>query len=126
MAEALARIDTPLFIIDPLPNNCPVSLPERLPRFLQILRKAKPHTPILLVEPLVGDAAFVGRSTRRHKNLVLRDCIDAQRAAGMQGLHLAGYADWYAAMVVPLMPAIRMTWGLSDGASTGRAVRPLL
>ena len=98
MAEALARIDPLLYLVDCLPNNSATELTERLPKFLQILRQARPHTPIMLVEDrLFGGAAFQPQrgNDQRCKNHTLHAIIDDLRQSGMQGLHLAAHPDWF-------------------------------
>lgn len=98
VAEALGRIDTPLYIVDVIPNNSPEQLAERMPGFLDILCAARPTTPVLLVEDRqFGGASFVkGRSeTRRHGNTVLAKVVADARRRGLQNLHVAGGVDWY-------------------------------
>lgn len=98
VAEWLGRQPAALYIVDPLPNNSPEALAERLPIFINSLRAADPVTPILLVgERLFGDAAFIpqrGESCQA-KNRVLEQVVQDARGAGMGGLHVTLSPNWY-------------------------------
>jgi hypothetical protein len=98
VAEALGRLDPILFIVDVVPNNCAVALAERLPRFLNILRAARPETPILLLgDRVFGDAAFVPERQRvyQEKNTSLEDVYAQAVASGMKDLHIHFADSWF-------------------------------
>lgn len=50
VAEFLTRIDAAAYVIDCLPNMQPSAVTERCIPLVEIIRAAKPHTPIILVE----------------------------------------------------------------------------
>ena len=50
MAELLGEIDAAVFVLECLPNMTTDEVAERVVPFVHILRKARPNTPILLVE----------------------------------------------------------------------------
>jgi lysophospholipase L1-like esterase len=58
IAHLLAELDPAAYVLDPLPNMFPEDVERRLPEFIEILRAARPTTPILLVEnplyPTIG------------------------------------------------------------------------
>src|SRR4029079_11191759 len=60
VAEMLGELDASVFIMDPLPNLFASQVDERLPTFIQTLRKLRPATPILLNEsPRYPTIAFL-------------------------------------------------------------------
>ena len=66
VAELLGELDPALFVIDPLPNNMPAQAAKLLPRFLDVLRDARPETPILLISsPHYADGPVVAAKARR-------------------------------------------------------------
>jgi hypothetical protein len=50
MADLLAEIDAAAYVLDCIPNLSPAQVAERTEPFVRALRKAKPTTPIVLVE----------------------------------------------------------------------------
>jgi hypothetical protein len=50
LARLMAEIDSAVYVIDCLPNMEPAQVTERAVPFVKILRKARPETPIVLVE----------------------------------------------------------------------------
>lgn len=98
LAEAIARQQARMVIVDPLPNNSPENLEERLLPFLNIIGKGHPEIPIVLVEErLFGDAAFLPErgATCNAKNRALHEAIRQRRAAGQNNLHLVAMPDYY-------------------------------
>jgi hypothetical protein len=98
VAEALGRLDPILFIVDVVPNNSAVDLAERLPRFLEVLRAARPETPILLLgDRVFGDAAFVSQrqSEYQDKNASLQKVYDQSVASGINDLHIYFSDSWF-------------------------------
>lgn len=53
IAEAMAGIDAPCFVIDCLPNCSLKLMDENYAKFLKIIREKKPSVPILLVENIL-------------------------------------------------------------------------
>jgi len=98
VAELLGQLDPALYLVDCVPNNSPEQLRERLPGFLRILRQARPHTPILLVEDRrFGGARFqpARMSEFQEKNRMQHLILEELKAEGLSGLHLASHPDWY-------------------------------
>ena len=54
MADLMAELDPALYILDCLPNINAAQVAKRVVPFVRTLRKARPETPILLVEDLTG------------------------------------------------------------------------
>jgi hypothetical protein len=50
VGEFLAKIDAAAYVIDCLPNMQPAAVTERCAPLVRLLRKARPETPIVLVE----------------------------------------------------------------------------
>jgi hypothetical protein len=98
VADWLVKHPACLYIIDPLPNNSPDDLAERLPPFLRIVLEGRPSTPTLLLgERQMGDAAFmpIRGEVFSRKNHVLERVVDDARAAGASDLHVAVNHNWY-------------------------------
>jgi hypothetical protein len=53
VARLLAELDPAAYVLDPLPNMTPQQVVERMPALIDIIRAARPHTPIVLVEHLI-------------------------------------------------------------------------
>ncbi|MDO4575811.1 MAG: SGNH/GDSL hydrolase family protein [Planctomycetia bacterium] len=70
LAEAFAELDPCIYILDCLPNMNPPLVTERAAEFVRILRKARPETPILLVEDRVAPVSWIhaGRADFHKKN----------------------------------------------------------
>jgi len=98
MATALGRLDPCLYIVDVLPNNSADQLNERLPRFLGLLREARPKTPILILgDRVYPDAAFLPDRGRVFllKNQTLEMIVQQLKDEGLKHLHLHLHPDWY-------------------------------
>ena len=67
LAELLAELDPLIYFIDCLPNLQADEVATRVEPFVQILRKAKPDIPIVLVEGVTYNDAFL-RETRDLRN----------------------------------------------------------
>ncbi len=67
MAALLAELDPAVYVLDCLPNLTPAETAERVEPFVQTLRKARPQTPIVLVEDRNYTNAFLVAS-RRERN----------------------------------------------------------
>ena len=67
MADLLAELDPSVYVLDCLPNMNGQMVGERVAPFVERLRRARPKTPILLVEDRTySDAFFV--PSRRQRN----------------------------------------------------------
>ena len=90
VARLIAEIDAAVYVIDCLPNLTGTEVTARVERVVEILRKAKPETPILLVEDRTYANAFLVASSR-NRNTESRAALKAayQRmvAAGVKGLY---------------------------------------
>ncbi|MFV2066515.1 MAG: SGNH/GDSL hydrolase family protein [Pirellulales bacterium] len=90
VAQLIAEIDAAVYVIDCLPNLTGAEVTERVERVVEILRKARPTTPILLVEDRTYADAFLV-AARRQRNTESRAALKAayQRmvAAGVKDLH---------------------------------------
>lgn len=89
MEELLAELDAAVYVLDCLPNMNPALIDERLELFVVALRKARPDTPIVLVENIRYQAgAFLPapRQSYESKNKALRAAYDRLTAQGVAGL----------------------------------------
>ena len=77
IAALMGELDAAVYVIDCLPNMTGPQVAERAGPFVQALRKARPHTPILLVEDRTYTAAFLEPALRQHN----RDNRAALKAA---------------------------------------------
>jgi lysophospholipase L1-like esterase len=96
LAHLLAELDPAAYVLDPLPNMFPEDVEKRLPEFIEILRAARPTTPILLVEsPLYPTIGFVTATANRvgDSNRRLQRVYAQQQAKGDQHIFLVPACD---------------------------------
>jgi hypothetical protein len=90
LASLMAQLDPAVYVLDCLPNMSPAEVSERVPPFVQTLRKARPQTPIVLVEDRDYSDAFLVAS-RRERNegnhAALRAAYQKLLSAGVENLH---------------------------------------
>jgi hypothetical protein len=85
----LAEIDAAAYVLDCLPNMTTRMVEERVGPFVKNLRKARPQTPIVLVEsvPCQGEAFLPKeRQAVADKNAALRKAYERLKSEGVQGL----------------------------------------
>lgn len=96
VAEIMAKHDAGLYIMDMLPNCTNDLINERIERFYSILRKARPDTPILLVEnPMFPPMRFDSETRKaiNEKNATLAKFYKKFRAAGDKNVYFVSSAD---------------------------------
>jgi len=90
VAELLAELDPAVYVIDCLPNMNAAQIEERTSPLVQTLRKARPMTPIVLVEDR-SYANSVILPGPRERNLTSRAALkksyEKLLADGVKGLH---------------------------------------
>jgi hypothetical protein len=69
VVELMAEIDAAVYVIDCLPNMQPKEITERTATLVETLRKARPATPILLVEDRTFTNASVNEGMRKQHEL---------------------------------------------------------
>ncbi len=92
MADLLAELDPAIYVLDCLPNMTTDMVRERVEPFVRTLRAKHPRTPIVLVENIVPQAAYVlpgPRTLRTEKNAALRAAYEHLVAEGVTGLTYA-------------------------------------
>jgi len=90
VARLIGEIDAAVYVIDCLPNLTGAEVAERVEHVVQILRKAHPNTPILLVEDRTYADAFLvaGRKERNTgSRAALKAAYQRMTAAGVKGLY---------------------------------------
>jgi hypothetical protein len=96
VGELLAELDPCLYAVDCLPNMSPAQVAERTEPLLHQLRKARPETPILLVEDRSIDGSPLRKRQRDAHEAGRAECRKAYErlvAGGMKGLaYLEGAA----------------------------------
>ena len=89
LAELLAELDPLIYFIDCLPNLQADEVATRVEPFVQILRKARPDIPIVLVEGVTYNDAFL-RETRDLRNsqsrIALRNAYENLLNSGVRHL----------------------------------------
>jgi GDSL-like Lipase/Acylhydrolase family/N-terminus of Esterase_SGNH_hydro-type len=94
MAQLLGEIDAAVYVIDCLPNMIGQQVEERTEPLVQTLRKARPTTPIVLVEDRSYANAVllpVPRERNRTSRAALKKVFEKLTAAGIKDLYyLAG------------------------------------
>jgi hypothetical protein len=90
LAALLAELDPAVYVLDCLPNLTAKEVEERTEPFVQALRKARPQTPILLVEDRTyANAPLLPAVARRNADsrAALKAAYDRLVKAGVAGLH---------------------------------------
>jgi hypothetical protein len=90
MAPLLGEIDAAVYVLDCLPNLDAKRVAERTVPFVTALRKARPDTPILLVEDRFYTNAPLLPGQRRHNvanHAALKKAFEDLTAAGVKHLH---------------------------------------
>ena len=89
VGEFLTRIDAAVYVIDCLPNMNPADVGEKCAPLVQLLRKARPATPIVLVEDRRFANSWVWPSKDKHhtdNHMALRKSYESLKADGVTGL----------------------------------------
>jgi len=89
IAQCLGRINAAVFVIDCLPNLRAAQVAERIVPFVRELRRARPNTPIVLVEDRSYSQAFLVASARernRKSREALRAGFERLEKDGVEGL----------------------------------------
>jgi lysophospholipase L1-like esterase len=90
VVELLAELDPAVYVIDCLPNLNAEQVAERTAPLVRRLRKARPNTPILLVEDrsYAGSFLLQGQAERNRTNrAALRKAYEQLTGEGVQGLY---------------------------------------
>ena len=90
LAPLLGEIDAAVYVLDCLPNLDAARVAERTGLFVTALRKARPDTPILLVEDRSYTNAVLLAGQRRHNTdnrAALKKAFGELTAAGVANLH---------------------------------------
>jgi hypothetical protein len=90
LAPLLGEIDAAVYVLDCLPNLDGKRVTERTGPFVTALRKARPETPILLVEDRTYANAVLLAGQRQHNadsRAALKQAYEALTAAGVKNLH---------------------------------------
>lgn len=90
MGDLMAELDPAVYVIDCLPNMNSNAVSQRIEPLVQKLRKARPETPILLVEDRTYSNTFLFPSKqKRHatSRRALRQGYDNLVAAGVKNIH---------------------------------------
>lgn len=85
LVELISAIDAAFYVIDCLPNMTAEQVEERTIPLVDLLRAKHPETPIILVENLIYESAFLDDKYRlelEEKNLTLKNQYDELRYRG--------------------------------------------
>ena len=89
VGELLAELDPAVYVIDAVPNMGAELLRERAETFILSLRRARPRTPIVVVEARPYTNSWICQSSREQdetRNAALRAAYERLLAAGVTGL----------------------------------------
>ncbi len=89
LARLMGELDPAVYVIDCVPNMEPAQVTERAVPFVQILRQARPETPIVLVENIAyqGSPYLPGRyGAYTSKNAALRQAYQKMIEIGIKGV----------------------------------------
>jgi len=90
LAELLAELDAGCYVIDCLPNMTADAVAQRTEPLVQILRKARPTVPVVLVEDRTYQNAWLSPGHRKRNDTsraALRKAYERLIAAGVKDLH---------------------------------------
>ncbi|GEO02530.1 hydrolase [Adhaeribacter aerolatus] len=90
LARLLAEVDAGLYVLDCLPNLQPEDVTPKTEAFVKELRNRKPGTPILLVENILYDHAWIDTRVGKlvkDKNINLQVAYKNLKAAGIKDLY---------------------------------------
>jgi hypothetical protein len=90
LAKLLAEIDAAVYVLDCLPNLTAPEVTERTAPFVNILREARPTTPILLVEDRTYTSGHLlkGLADRnKASRAALKEAFESLTKAGVKNLH---------------------------------------
>lgn len=90
VGEFLVKIDAAVYVIDCLPNMSANLVRQKCIPLVQLIRAARPDTPIILVEDRRNTNAWILPDRNQHhtdNHAALRECFDKLRAEGVRGLY---------------------------------------
>jgi hypothetical protein len=96
IAELMAEIDAQAYVIDCLPNMEAAQVAQNTKPLVEILRKTRPDTPIVLVEDRDYTNAWLlegVKSRNRASQAALKKSFDELQAAGVKHLHYIAGPD---------------------------------
>jgi len=88
--QLMAELDAAMYVVDCVPNMNPQTIAERTAPFVTALRKARPDTPIVLVENIVYQSAYFlphSREGYESKNRAQRKAYEDLLAQGTTRLY---------------------------------------
>jgi hypothetical protein len=86
IAQLLAELDPAVYVLDCLPNMSTEMVRARTAPFVEILRRTRPNTPVVLVEDRTTGAAdlLAGRAEmHRVRRAALRNAFEALKRQGI-------------------------------------------
>ena len=93
VGDLMAEVDAAAYIIDCLPNMNAAAVNERCVPLVKQLRKARPHTPIVLVEDRRNANSWLVPTRSKHhdaNHAALRKAYEQLKASGVKHLHYLG------------------------------------
>lgn len=95
VANLLAELDPAVYVLDPLPNMQAAEVTERIPHFVRTLRAARPQTPIVLVENIVYQSAWINsaRAERMNGSNEALKAVYEELKGEISGLHYVETTD---------------------------------
>jgi hypothetical protein len=90
VGEFMAKMDAAVFVIDCLPNMGPADVRQKCQPLVQLLRAARPETPIVLVEDRRNSNSWIlpARDQMHTENhAALRESFEALKKAGITKLY---------------------------------------
>lgn len=91
IAPLLGELDAAAYVLDALPNMTAELVVERAHKFIEILRHARPKTPIILVEGITRQRAPMQEPSQHEhtlKNAALRTVYNALKESGYENVWL--------------------------------------
>lgn len=93
IAELIALSDAHFYVIDCLPNMKPDEVSERTIPLVKVIRQQKPDTPIVLVENLIYEGAYLNQELHDlliRKNAALQEEYKKLQKQGVENIYYVG------------------------------------
>jgi hypothetical protein len=90
LVDLIATLDVSVYVIDCAPNMDPALISERTEPLVRTLRKARPDTPIVLIENVPYEKGWFLNASRKayvNKNAALKAAYDRLRRQGVKRLY---------------------------------------
>nr|WKN38878.1 SGNH/GDSL hydrolase family protein [Tunicatimonas sp. TK19036] len=96
IGELMAATEARFYVIDCLPNMKPDEVSEHTVPLVELIRAKRPNTPIVLVENLVYESAYLNQELHdlvNRKNAALKEAYEQLKASGVHNIFYIGHEN---------------------------------